>query len=337
MKLSSLRYLVAFADEGSISKAAERCGVSQPTLSVALQNLETDLGATLLERGKGQVALSILGHEVVQQARRTLEEAQRVELIAQNGKDPFNGVFRLGVIHTIAPYLLPGLISCMHSRTPDMKLYIEESMTSLLTEYLKQGSIDVAIIAMPFDVPGIDTIPLYDEAFRVVVPKGHAWARRKRIAASEIKGDDVLVLKAGNCFRDQVMEACPEISHSDESRHQGHSVGTIRCMVASGYGISVLPAGAMCGPYKSDLVRSIPFDAPEPVRRVAIAWRRGFVRNEVIQALVAAVNAIKNDSFSFVQPKARCSLSSSALCGRSANPCTTHSGSRPADCPNLGG
>ena len=152
MKLSSLRYLVAFADEGSISKAAERCGVSQPTLSVALQNLETDLGATLLERGKGQVALSILGHEVVQQARRTLEEAQRVELIAQNGKDPFNGVFRLGVIHTIAPYLLPGLISCMHSRTPDMKLYIEESMTSLLTEYLKQGSIDVAIIAMPFDV-----------------------------------------------------------------------------------------------------------------------------------------------------------------------------------------
>jgi LysR family hydrogen peroxide-inducible transcriptional activator len=336
MKLSSLRYLVAFADEGSMSRAAEVCGVSQPTMSVALQNLETELAVTLLERSKGQATLSALGHEVVQQARRALEEAQRVEMIAQAGKNPFSGVLRLGVIHTIAPYLLPGLIASMHLRTPDMKLYIEESMTSLLTDYLKQGSIDAAIIALPFEVAGIDTIPLYDEAFRVVVPKGHAWARRKRIAASEIKGDNVLVLKAGNCFRDQVMEACPEISHSDESRHQGHSIGTIRCMVASGYGISVLPAGSICGPYKSDLVRAIPFQAPEPVRRVAIAWRRGFVRNEVIQALVEAVNAIQNDSFSFVQPAARCSPGSAARCGRSAKPCTTHSVSRPTDCPSLG-
>jgi LysR family hydrogen peroxide-inducible transcriptional activator len=256
-----------------------------------------------------------------------------VEQIAQAGKDPFSGVFRLGVIHTIAPYLLPGLIASMHRRTPEMKLYIEESMTSLLTDYLKQGSIDAAIIALPFEVPGIDTIALYDEAFRVVVPKGHAWARRKKIAAAEIKGDDVLVLKAGNCFRDQVMEACPEISHSDESRHQGHSIGTIRCMVASGYGISVLPAGAMCGPYKSDLVRSIPFEAPEPVRRVAIAWRRGFVRPEVIQALVEAVGAIQNDCFALVPPTRKCSANEALLCGRAANPCTTHNGLFASWCP----
>jgi LysR family hydrogen peroxide-inducible transcriptional activator len=335
MKLSSLRYLVAFADEGSISRAAERCGVSQPTLSVALQNLETDLGATLLERGKGQVTLSVLGREVVQQARRTLEEAQRVEMIAHAGKDPFNGVFRLGVIHTIAPYLLPDLITSMHKRTPEMKLYIEESMTSLLTEYLKQGSIDVAIIALPFAVPGIDTMALYDEAFRVVVPKGHAWAKRKRIAAAEIKGDDVLVLKAGNCFREQVLEACPDISHSDESRHQGHSIGTIRCMVASGYGISVLPAGALCGPYQSKLVHAIPFEAPEPVRRVAIAWRRGFVRAEVIQALYEAITSIKNDSFAFVPAWAKCSADAVARCGRSAAPCNSRTDAVAACCPSL--
>lgn len=335
MKLSSLRYLVAFADEGSISRAAERCGVSQPTLSVALQNLEADLGATLLERGKGPLGLSPLGHEVVQQARRTLEEAQRVEMIAQASKDPFSGVFRLGVIHTIAPYLLPDLIASLRKRTPDMKLYIEESMTSLLSEYLKQGSIDAAIIALPFAVPGIETLALYDEAFRVVVPKGHAWARRKRIAASEIKGDDVLVLKAGNCFREQVMEACPDISHSDESRHQGHSIGTIRCMVASGYGISVLPAGSLCGPYKSALVHSIPFEAPEPVRRVALAWRRGHVRPEVIGALFEAITAIKNDSFAFVPLWAKCSTDAAARCGRTTQPCGSRQDAVNACCPSL--
>ena len=335
MKLSSLRYLVAFADEGSVSRAAERCGVSQPTLSVALQNLETDLGATLLERGKGQVGLSALGREVVQQARRTLEEAQRVEMIAQAGKDPFKGVFRLGVIHTIAPYLLPDLIASMHKRTPEMKLYIEESMTTLLSEYLKQGSIDAAIIALPFEVPGIDTLALYDEAFRVVVPKGHAWARRKRIAAAEVKGDDVLVLKAGNCFREQVMEACPEISHSDESRHQGHSIGTIRCMVASGYGISVLPAGSLCGPYKSNLVHAIAFEEPEPVRRVALAWRRGFVRAEVIQALYVAITSIQNDSFAFVPTWAKCSTDAAARCGRTETPCSSRQDAVNACCPAL--
>lgn len=307
MKLSSLRYLVAFADEGSISRAADLCGISQPTLSVALQNLESMLGATLIERAKGHVTLTELGQEVVQQARRALEEARRVETVAHMGKDPLSGVFRLGVIHTIAPYLLPELIGSMRRLTPDMKLYIEESMTSLLSDYLKYGAIDAAIIALPFDVPGIETRVLYDEAFRVVVPKGHPWAKRRKIAASEVKGEDVLVLKAGNCFRDQVLEACPQISHADGSRHQGHSVGTIRCMVASGYGISVLPAGALYGPYKSDMVRAIPFERPEPVRRIAVAWRRGFARPEAIQAIVDAVHGIHNPSYTPVASAMRTS------------------------------
>jgi len=333
MKLSSLRYLVAFANEGSISRAAEMCGVSQPTLSVALQNLEADLGAALLERGRGHVALNALGHEVVQQARRALEEVRRVETVAQTRQDPLSGVFRLGVIHTIAPYLLPGLITVMQQQTPGMKLFLEESMTSVLSEYLKQGTIDAAIIALPFDIPGVETIPLYDEAFRVVVPKGHPWARRKKIAASEIRGDDVLVLKAGNCFRDQVIEACPEISHSDESRHQGHSIGTIRSMVASGYGISVLPAGALSGPYKSDLVRAIAFETPEPVRRVALAWRRGYARIEAIGALVEAVSNIKNDSFIAIPRTPRCSPDLAAQCARADSTCLSNDGARGGWCP----
>ncbi|MBI4986169.1 MAG: hydrogen peroxide-inducible genes activator [Rhodocyclales bacterium] len=223
-----------------------------------------------------------------------------MELVAQMGKDPLHGEFRLGVIHTIGPYLLPDLISAMRRTAPQMTLYIEESMTALLADYLKYGSVDAVIVALPFDVPGIETRALYDEPFRVVVPRGHAWAKRKSITAEEVRGDDVLVLKAGNCFREQVLDACPDISHAEGSLHQGHSIETIRCMVASGYGISVLPAGAMSGPYRADMVHSIPFAAPEPARRVAIAWRRGFTRLEAIEALVEAVHAIDSPSYTHI-------------------------------------
>ena len=297
MKLSALRYLVAFADEGSFSKAAERCQVSQPTLSVALQNLEATLGVTLIERMKGHVALTEIGHQVVAQVRRTLDEVRRIEQVAQTGRDPLHGDFRLGVIHTIGPYLLPDLIGSLRRVAPGLTLYIEESMTALLADYLKYGTVDAAIIALPFDVPGIETLALYDEAFEVVVPQGHPWAKRLRIRSEEVRGEDVLVLKAGNCFREQVLDACPDISHAEGSLHQGHSIETIRCMVASGYGISVLPAAALTGPYRSEMVVAIPFEEPAPARRVALAWRRGFSRPQVIEALIAAVNAIRNPGY----------------------------------------
>ncbi len=297
MKLSSLRYLVAFADEGSFSKAAERCHVSQPTMSVALKNLEDELGVSLIERNKGHVSLTELGWQVAGQARKTLDEARRVEQVAQLGKDPLNGNLRLGVIHTIGPYLLPELIGAMRKVAPDTHLYIEESMTALLSDYLKYGTVDVAIIALPFDVPGIKTHPLYDEPFRVVVPKGHPLTKRKTVASKDIRGNDVLVLKAGNCFREQVLDACPEISHADGSAHEGHSIETVRCMVASGYGISVLPAGTLGGIYTSDLVVSIPFEDPAPSRRIALAWRQGFTRPQAIDAIIKAVGLIDNPSY----------------------------------------
>jgi len=300
MKLSSLRYLVAFADEGSVSRAAEHCHISQPTLSVALQNLELELGVQLIERAKSHVTLTDLGHQVVAQARRALDETRRVEMVAQTGRNPLTGEFRLGVIHTIGPYLLPELIASMRRTVPAMTLYIEENMTALQADYLKYGTVDAAIIALPFDIPGIETRPLYDEPFQVIVPPGHPWARRKKIAADEVRGDDVLVLKAGNCFREQVLDACPDISHAEGSLHQGHSIETIRCMVASGYGISVLPASAMAGPYRSDMVRAIPFETPEPARRVALAWRRGFTRPQAIEALAQAVQAIENPSYRMI-------------------------------------
>jgi LysR family hydrogen peroxide-inducible transcriptional activator len=301
MKLSALRYLVAFADEGSFSRAAERCHVSQPTLSVSLQNLEAELGVALIERTKGHATLTEIGYQVVGQARKALDEAHRVEMVAQLGKDPLHGDFRLGVIHTIGPYLLPDLIASLRKVAPEMKLYIEESMTALLADNLKYGNVDAAIIALPFDIAGVETRALYDEDFKVVVPRGHPWAKRKRIPSSEVRGDDVLVLKAGNCFREQVLDACPDISHAEGSLHQGHSIETIRCMVASGYGISVLPAGALSGPYRSDMVSAIRFEDPAPARRVALAWRRGFPRPQAIEAIVEAVRSMNKPCYRSVR------------------------------------
>ena len=297
MKLSVLRYLVAFADEGTFSRAAERCHVSQPTLSVAVQNLEDELGVRLIERGKGHAALTPVGERVVAQARRVLEETRRIETVAEGGRDHLGGEFRLGVIHTVAPYLLPELIGAMRSLAPDARLFIEESMTSLLIDALKYGKVDAVIVALPFDQPGVCVRPLYDEPFRVVVPRAHAWAERREIRARDLREVDLLVLKAGNCFREQVLDACPEISHADGALREGHSIETVHCMVASGYGVSVLPAGALTGLYRSDLVVSIPFAGPSPMRRIALAWREDQPRTRLLAALVEAAGRARNPGF----------------------------------------
>lgn len=300
MKLSALRYLVAFADGGSISRAAENCGVSQPTLSVALKGLEDQLGVALIARHKGHAALTDIGEQVVAQARRALDETRRIEDIVQTGRDRLTGKLRLGVIHTIAPYLLPELIASMRVVSPAVQLFIEESMTALLAVALQSGAVDAAILALPFELPGVRVQPLYDEAFRVIVPRNHAWADRTAIKAGELRGADMLVLKAGNCFRDQVLEACPDISHAEGSLQEGHSIETVRCMVASGYGVSVLPKGALRGIYENDLVVSLPFEPPEPSRRVALAWRSDFNRPKAIEAIVEAVSRIDNCAYRYV-------------------------------------
>lgn len=297
MTLTELRYIVALAQEGNFSRAAERCSVSQPTLSVAIARLEDEFGVPLFERGKGLVSPTSIGSQVAQQARKALEEADLVKTIALRGRNQLDGELKLGVIHTIGPYLLPQLISTLRVLAPAMPLAIEESMTSNLSSMLLEGHIDAAIIALPFDLPGVVCRPLYDENFQVVVPQGHPWEGRKSIAPEEVVGDEVLMLKAGNCFRDQVLGACPQISSPDTDVRLGHSIGTIRCMVASGLGISVLPEGALGKPYGSDLISVIPFTDPAPSRRVALAWRVGFVRPKAIGALIAAVQALQNPTY----------------------------------------
>lgn len=288
MTLTELRYIVALAQEGTFSRAAERCSVSQPSLSVAIARLEDDLGVALFERGKGQVMPTSVGRRVVEQARRTLEEAEKVRLVARSGQNQLKGELRLGVIHTIGPYLLPQLIQSLKGIAADMPLAIEENMTAHLAEMLLANVLDVVIVAQPFELPGVLTRSVYDESFKVIVPRGHPWEGRASLNPEEVAGDEVLLLKAGNCFRDQVLDACPQISSPDTDVRLGHSIGTIRCMVASGLGVSVLPEGALQQPYASDLIAVIPFREPAPARRVALAWRAGFVRPKAIDALLEA-------------------------------------------------
>jgi LysR family hydrogen peroxide-inducible transcriptional activator len=302
MTLVELRYIVALAAEGNFSRAAERCAVSQPTLSVAIARIESELGVQLFERAKGFVSPSPVGAEIVRQARLALHEADKIRDIALHGRNQLAGSLRLGVIHTVGPYLLPPLIVELKRLAPDMPLVIEENMTAALSDMLHDNEIDVAVIALPFDLPGVQTMPLYDESFVVIVPRGHAWEGRNAINPEEVSGDDVLLLKAGNCFRDQVLGACPQISKAETDIHLGYSIGTLRWMVASGLGVSILPASAAQRPYVNDLVTVLPFAPPEPSRRIALAFRAGFARPEAIKAIAQAVREMKQPAFRLVAP-----------------------------------
>jgi LysR family hydrogen peroxide-inducible transcriptional activator len=279
------------ADTRHFGRAAERCHVSQPSLSASVAKLEDELGVRIFERGKRGAAVTPAGEEVVAQARRALEEAARVKAVAQQRRNPLKGVLRLGVIHTIAPYVLPELVAALKKAAPEMPLDIEENTTAALDRLLRAGELDVVLLALPYEAPGVEVEPLYDEPFKVAVPRGHPLARRKTIAAGELDTDDLLLLPTGHCLRDQVLDACREFSRPPPPGRQGNSLETLRSMVASGSGITVLPETALAPRYANPLVKVVDFAEPVPMRRVALAWRRGFARRSAIELLAQALKA----------------------------------------------
>src|SRR6185312_2962972 len=292
MTLTELKYVVAVAETRHFGQAAERCFVSQPSLSASVKNLEEELGVQLFERGKRGVFLTESGEQIVAQARRALEEAERVKTVARQGRDPLKGVLRLGIIHTIAPYLLPELVGALRKVAPDMPLDVEENMTATLDRLLRSGELDAIVLALPYEGPGIETVPLYEEVFEVVAPSRHALARRKSIAVEDLDAGELLLLPVGHCFRDQVLDACNEFSRPPEPGRQGNSLETLRSMVASGLGVTVLPATALTSRYTNPLVKAIEFSSPRPTRRVALAWRRGFHRQAALEKLVATIRGL---------------------------------------------
>jgi len=298
MTLTELKYIVAVARARHFGHAAEACFVAQPTLSVAVKKLEDELGVVLFERGGSEVSVTPLGAQIVAQAERVLEQTAAIKELAKQNKDPLAGPLRLGVIYTIGPYLLPPLVKNLIDNVPQMPLVLQENFTVKLLELLRQGELDAAIMALPLTEQGMSMQPLYDEPFIVAMPKNHPWASRKEISAQDLKTETMLLLGTGHCFRDQVLEVCPEMArfsspgHGMQRTFEGSSLETIRHMVASGIGLTVLPRASV--PDMDDpngMLQFVPFMAPAPSRRVVIVWRKSFTRRAAVEAVRNAVTA----------------------------------------------
>ena len=294
MTLTELRYVVAVARERHFGRAAEACYVSQPTLSVAVRKLEDELGTSLFERSSTEVTVTPVGQRIVEQAQRVLEEAAAIPQIASHGQDELNGVLKLGIIYTIGPYLLPQLIPMLRTLAPKMPLLIEENYTAELSERLKQGKLDVIILSLPYSAPGICTEEVYDESFSVLMPSGHPLEKERSVNSDQLADEDLLLLGPGHCFRDQVLQVCPDCnqvsvtSDNIQKTLEGSSLETIRLMVASGMGVTVLPQTSVNG-YAQEMTAVRPFAEPAPRRTVALAWRKSFPRPNAVAMLANAV------------------------------------------------
>lgn len=297
MTLTELKYITAVARHRHFGRAAEKCFVSQPTLSIAVKKLEEELGVQIFERGKSEVTLTPIGSRIVEQAQQVLEQADVIRQLAQQGQDQLKAPLNIGVIYTIGPYLLPHLIPLLHERAPDMNLILREDYTHNLGESLKTGELDAVIVALPFQRAGVVAEPLYDEPFVVAMPSDHPWTKRETIRPDQLGDQTVLLLSSGNCFREQVLEACPTcrrmggaLDGALQKTLEGSSLETIRQMAATGAGVTVMPCtSAGKGADLQGMLTFRPFEEPVPFRRVALAYRASFPRPRAIEALREAI------------------------------------------------
>ncbi len=292
MTLNELRYVVAVAQTQHFSKAADLCNISQPSLSIAIKKLEDELGITIFQRGKRRIDITTTGMAVVQQAQRVIEEADKLNYLKGKQKKPLEGVIRLGAIFTIGPYLFPALIPEMRSMHPDMPLHIDEDYTENLRKKLLQAELDIAVLALPFSDPALETLEIYTEDFISVFYDSHEFSNKSEILVEDISPDELLMLGRGNCFRDQVVAACPQC-HSPKSRSEdwvvGSSLETIRHMVAMKLGITVMPITALAKQTDYPGLDSRPFAEPVPKRRIILAWRASFPRKEAIMVIAQCI------------------------------------------------
>jgi LysR family hydrogen peroxide-inducible transcriptional activator len=292
MTLSELRFVVSVAQEKNFRRAAAKSFVSQPALSLAIKKIENELGVLIFERNRMGISLTTVGEKIVNQAQIVLEEADKIKAISVVEKNTQQVEIKIGLIYSIAPYLLPSIIPLVKNSSPEIILEAEEDITTNLIKKLEEGSIDAAIIALPFVVPGIETQPLYDEPFKVLIPTKHPWNNKQKINAKELKNEKILLLDNTHCFSMQVREACPGISDKAEVQ-AGTSLETIRNMVASNLGISILPQSATANNYSNDLINILPFESPIPFRRVAMAFRRGSSKQSSLVKIVKSITSVK--------------------------------------------
>jgi|TARA_B110000238_G_scaffold150037_1_gene161797 LysR family hydrogen peroxide-inducible transcriptional activator len=294
MTLSELRFIEALAHEKNFRKAAEKSFVSQPALSLGIKKIEAELGIAIFERSVGaggDVKITPVGQKIVEQAIVVLEQAAKIKDISVGGDKQLDLPFKLGLIFSVAPYLLPLIIPSLRKSVPNMPLEVHEDITKNIEVDLKKGSIDAAVIALPFDMPGVETEVLYDEPFVVVIPLEHSWRVKKTIKAKDLSKEKVLLLDRTHCFSNQVVEACPGLSKNSEIQ-LGNSLETIRKMVASNLGISVLPKSATTDKYQDSLVKTIPFDSPVPFRRIALAYRKSAVKKDAVTHIINVIKSL---------------------------------------------
>lgn len=297
MTLQELRFIIALAKEQHFGKASRIIHVSQPTLSIAIRKLEQELGVTIFERDKNQVRVTPLGKEIVDRAKRVLAEVEGLRQAAKFDQNQLSGVFKLGVIYTVGPYLLPPLITELNKIAPQMPIEIHEDYTANLKEQLNSGDLDAIIISLPFHSAGIVSQVLYKEPFVVLLPHDHPLAESPQINEKALSDYNVLLLGEGHCFRDQVIASCPACflsprSHSSVNWRtvEGSSLETIRHMVAAKMGVTILPmTAANSGSYGDKLLINRPLHGVKPERTVALAWRKSFPRAMAIEALLEAV------------------------------------------------
>jgi len=292
MNLRDLQYLVALAETGHFGEAAERCHVSQPTLSAQIKKLEEYLGVQLFERQPRKVTLTDVGRRVLERARRVTQEAEDIRELARASRDPLTGKLKVGLIPTIAPYLLPRVAARLRKQLPDLQLMLYEHQTGPLLEKLRAGELDLAILALPAETQGLETRSLFAESFLVAMPRNHRLAARKRLKPSDLAGETLLLLEDGHCLRDQALEVCGNVPVGEDQDFRATSLETLRQMVAAGLGVTLIPRLAAEGPIAGSRgIEFRPFSPPSPERMVGAAWRRSSTREGAIEAVCDVISS----------------------------------------------
>lgn len=290
VSVRALGYLVALAEEMHFGRAAERCHVSQPTLSAQIKKLEDQLGVHLVERSQRRVMLTDIGEQIVARARQVLREVDAVCEIARGHQDPLAGELRIGLIPTVGPYLLPIVSPALRKALPRMRLLLVEHQTADLLQALDEGGVDLAVLALPIEQEGLQLQPLYDEAFLAALPAGHRLSRKPHLKVSDLDGETLLLLEDGHCLRDQALEVCGKIDVSEPQDFRATSLETLRQMVASGIGVTLLPQLASERPYaRTPGLQVRPLRNPVPSRTVAAAWRRTSPRTATIREICRVI------------------------------------------------
>lgn len=286
MNLRDLQYLTAVAKYRHFGKAAEACFVSQPTLSTQIKKLEEELGVTLIERDNKSVILTDIGHKIVAKAQQTLQAVDEMRDIASLHNDPQAGTFRLGIIPTLAPYVLPHIMPVLQTRFPKLRLLLYEYQTAVLLKKLPAGDVDAALLALPIADPNLKFQLLFKEPFFAAVPNNHRLADRNTIQLDELDKQGVLLLEDGHCLRDQALDICREVGATETEGFRATSLETLRQMVCSGTGMTFMPALATVNSLSDpSIVRYIPFNNPTPDRSIAIFYRSSSHRENVITTM----------------------------------------------------